>query len=58
MAGKIERLAAKSAFDPTTSTQTMKVAEARSILFISDQLDCDAKGQLRRVACLRIVVSR
>jgi enamine deaminase RidA (YjgF/YER057c/UK114 family) len=45
MAVKIERLAAKSVFDPPTYTQAMKVTEAQTILFISGQVDYDDKGQ-------------
>jgi 2-iminobutanoate/2-iminopropanoate deaminase len=45
MAVKIERLAAKSVFDPPTYTQTMKVTGAQTILFISGQVDYDDKGQ-------------
>jgi 2-iminobutanoate/2-iminopropanoate deaminase len=45
MAVKIERLAANSVFDPPTYTQTMKVTQAQTILFISGQVDYDDKGQ-------------
>ena len=45
MTAKIERLAAKTVFDPPAYTQTMKVTGARTILFISDQVDYDAKDQ-------------
>jgi 2-iminobutanoate/2-iminopropanoate deaminase len=45
MAGKIERIAAKTVFDPPTYTQTMKVTGAQTILFVSGQVDYDAKGQ-------------
>ena len=45
MVAKIERLAAKSVFDPPTYTQTMKVSDAQTILFISGQVAYDAKGQ-------------
>ena len=45
MAIKIERLAAKSVFDPPAYTQTMKVTGAQTILFISGQVAYDKKGQ-------------
>jgi enamine deaminase RidA (YjgF/YER057c/UK114 family) len=45
MTAKIERLAAKSVFDPPAYTQTIKVTGAQIILFISGQVDYDAKGQ-------------
>jgi enamine deaminase RidA (YjgF/YER057c/UK114 family) len=45
MAAKIERLAAKSVFDPPAYTQTIKVTGAQTILFISGQVDYDDKGQ-------------
>src|SRR2546430_11317093 len=45
MTAKIERLAAKSVFDPPAYTQTIKVTGAQTILFISGQVDYDAKGQ-------------
>ena len=45
MAIKIERLAAKSIFDPPAYTQTMKVTGAQTILFISGQVAYDEKGQ-------------
>jgi 2-iminobutanoate/2-iminopropanoate deaminase len=45
MAIKIERLAAKSVFDPPAYTQTMKVTGAQTILFISGQVAYDEKGQ-------------
>ena len=45
MAAKIERLAAKTVFDPPAYTQTIKVSGAQTILFISGQVDYDAKGQ-------------
>ena len=45
MATKIERLAAKSVFDPPTYSQTIKVSGAQTILFISGQVDYDEKGQ-------------
>ncbi len=44
MAVKIERIAAPAVFDPPTYTQTMKVTGAQTILFISGQVDYDAKG--------------
>src|SRR5262249_13575106 len=44
MAAQIERLAAKSVFDPPTYTQTMKVTGAHTVLFISGQVAYDAKG--------------
>ena len=37
MSVQIERLAAKSVFNPLTYTQTMKVTGAETILFISGQ---------------------
>ena len=45
MAVKIERLAAKSVFDPPAYSQTIKVTGAETIIFISGQVDYDAKGQ-------------
>src|SRR6185503_10777834 len=45
MGAKIERLAAKTVFDPPTYSQTIKVTGAETILFISGQVDYDAKGQ-------------
>jgi 2-iminobutanoate/2-iminopropanoate deaminase len=45
MTAKIERLAAKSVFDPPAYTQTIKVTNAQTILFISGQVAYDAKGQ-------------
>jgi enamine deaminase RidA (YjgF/YER057c/UK114 family) len=44
MAAKIERLAAKSVFDPPAYSQTVRVTEAETILFISGQVDYDSKG--------------
>jgi enamine deaminase RidA (YjgF/YER057c/UK114 family) len=45
MAVKIERLAAKTVFDPPTYTQTMKVTGAETILFISGQVAYGDNGQ-------------
>ena len=45
MAARIERLAAKSVFDPPAYTQTIRVTGAQTILFISGQVDYDEKGQ-------------
>jgi enamine deaminase RidA (YjgF/YER057c/UK114 family) len=45
MAAKIERIAAKSVFDPPAYTQTMKVTGAESVVFISGQVAYDARGQ-------------
>jgi enamine deaminase RidA (YjgF/YER057c/UK114 family) len=45
MAAKIERLAAKSVFDPPTYAQAMKVTGAETIVFISGQVDYDDRGQ-------------
>jgi enamine deaminase RidA (YjgF/YER057c/UK114 family) len=45
MTAKIERLAAKSVFDPPAYTQTIKVTNAQTILFISGQVAYDPKGQ-------------
>ena len=45
MAVRIERIAAKTVFDAPTYTQVMKVTGAQSIVFISGQVDYDAKGQ-------------
>ena len=42
---QIERIAAKSVFDPPTYTQTMKVTGAQTILFVSGQVDYDERGQ-------------
>ncbi len=41
---KIEPITAKSVFDPPTYTQAIKVTGAQSIIFISGQVDYDAKG--------------
>lgn len=46
MVAKIERLAAKDVFDPPTYTQTMKVTEAQTILFLSGQVAYNEKGQV------------
>jgi 2-iminobutanoate/2-iminopropanoate deaminase len=45
MAAKIERIAAKSVFDPPAYTQTIKVTGAQSVVFISGQVDYDERGQ-------------
>jgi enamine deaminase RidA (YjgF/YER057c/UK114 family) len=45
MAAEIQRLAAKSVFDPPAYTQTIKVTGAQTTLFISGQIDYDDKGQ-------------
>jgi enamine deaminase RidA (YjgF/YER057c/UK114 family) len=45
MAIKIERLAARTVFDPPTYTQTIKVTGAESIVLISGQVAYDDKGQ-------------
>jgi enamine deaminase RidA (YjgF/YER057c/UK114 family) len=45
MAIKIERIAAKTVFDPPAYTQTMKVTGAQSIVFLSGQVDYDDRGQ-------------
>jgi enamine deaminase RidA (YjgF/YER057c/UK114 family) len=45
MAVKIERMAAKTAFDPPAYTQTMKVTGAETIVFISGQVDYDEHGR-------------
>ena len=42
---KIERIAAKSVFDPPAYTQAMKVTGAKTILFISGQVDYDNSGR-------------
>ncbi|MGE0698980.1 MAG: RidA family protein [Hyphomicrobiaceae bacterium] len=44
MAAKIQPIAAKSVFDPPGYTQAIKVTGAETILFISGQVDYDAKG--------------
>jgi len=44
MPPKIERIAAKSVFDPPTYSQAIRVTGAETILFISGQVDYDAKG--------------
>ena len=41
MGAKIERLAAKTVFDPPTYSQTIKVTGAETILFISGQIPFD-----------------
>jgi enamine deaminase RidA (YjgF/YER057c/UK114 family) len=43
MAAKIERLAAKSVFDPPAYSQTVG-SGGETILFISGQVDYDSKG--------------
>ena len=45
MAVKIERLAAKSVFDPPAYSQTIKVTGAQTVIFISGQVDYDERGQ-------------
>lgn len=45
MTAKIEKVAAKSVFDPPTYSQAIKVSGAQTILFISGQVDYDDKGQ-------------
>ena len=45
MGAKIESLAAKAVFDPPTYSQTMKVSQAQTILFISGQVAYNEKGQ-------------
>ena len=45
MAVKIERLAAKTVFDPPTYTQTIKVTGAETILFVSGQVAYGDNGQ-------------
>ena len=45
MAVKIEPIAAASVFNPPTYTQAMKVTGAQTIVFLSGQVDYDAKGQ-------------
>lgn len=44
MAVKIENVAAKSVFDPPAYSQAIKVTGAGTILFVSGQVDYDAKG--------------
>ena len=44
MAAKIERIAAKTVFDPPTYTQIMKVTGAETILLLSGQVDYNAQG--------------
>lgn len=44
MAAKIESIAAKSVFDPPTYSQAIKVTGAQTIIFLSGQVDYDAKG--------------
>lgn len=44
MAAKIEKIAAKSVFDPPAYSQAIKVTGAETIVFISGQVDYDAKG--------------
>lgn len=45
MPAKIERIAAKTVFDPPAYTQTMKVSGAETIVFISGQVAYDNRGQ-------------
>src|SRR6187431_2834075 len=42
---RIEKIAAKGVFDPPAYTQAIKVTGAQTIVFISGQVDYDAKGQ-------------
>lgn len=44
MAVTIERLAAKTEFDPPGYSQAVKVTGAQAILFVSGQVDYDANG--------------
>ena len=44
MTTKIEQIAAKTVFDPPGYAQAVKVTGAQSIIFISGQVDYDAKG--------------
>ena len=44
MTFKIEPIAAKSVFDPPAYSQAVKVTGVQSIIFISGQVDYDAKG--------------
>ena len=44
MAVKVEQIAAPSVFNPPTYSQAIKVTGAQTILFISGQVDYDAKG--------------
>ena len=44
MTAKIEKIAAKSVFDPPAYTQAIKVTGAQTILFVSGQVDYDARG--------------
>ena len=44
MAAKIEKIAAKTVFDPPAYTQAIKVTGAETIIFVSGQCDYDAKG--------------
>lgn len=46
MAVTIERVAAKSVFDPPGYTQAIKVTGSQAILFVSGQVDYDDKGQV------------
>ena len=45
MSAKVERIAAKGVFDPPSYAQAIKVTGAQTLLFISGQVDYDAKGQ-------------
>ena len=45
MTVRIEKIAAKGVFDPPAYTQAIKVTGAQTIVFISGQVDYDAKGQ-------------
>ena len=46
MPAKIEKIAAKTVFDPPAYTQAIKVTGAETILFISGQVAQDAQGNL------------
>jgi enamine deaminase RidA (YjgF/YER057c/UK114 family) len=41
---KIEKIAAKSVFDPTTYSQAIRVTGAQSIVFVAGQVAYDKKG--------------
>ena len=46
MSVRVERIAAKSVFDPPAYSQTIKVTGAETVVFLSGQVDYDQHGQV------------
>lgn len=46
---KIEKIAAKSVFDPATYSQAIRVSGAQSVVFVSGQVAYDTKGGVAHV---------